>query len=105
LKDGWINKGSSFSYSERERLGIRGLIPPRRISLQQQHDRFMNHFFDEGMTPVRQYFALQSLQDRNETLYYKAVIDHIKHMAPVVYTPTGKLLFIHPWYSIFNYSN
>lgn len=89
LKDGRCNKGSGFSYAERERLGIRGLIPPRQLTIEKQHDRFMKHFVDPEMTPVRQYFSLQSLQDRNETLFYKVVIDNIKQTAPIVYTPTG----------------
>ena len=41
------------------------------------------------MTAMDKYNALASLQDRNETLYFKAVIENIKEMAPIVYTPTG----------------
>ena len=46
------------------------------------------------MTAMEKYEALASLQDRNETLYFKAIIENIKEMAPIVYTPTG--VFITP---------
>ena len=44
------------------------------------------------MTPIEKYLALVALQDRNETLFYKAVIENIREMAPIVYTPTGTIL-------------
>jgi malic enzyme len=43
------------------------------------------------MTPMDKYQALAQLQDRNETLFFKAVIENIKEMAPIVYTPTGSI--------------
>lgn len=46
-------------------------------------------FRGSQMTPMDKYQALAQLQDRNETLFFKAVIENIKEMAPIVYTPTG----------------
>mmetsp|Transcript_3328 Transcript_3328/g.5209 ORF Transcript_3328/g.5209 Transcript_3328/m.5209 type:complete len:604 (-) Transcript_3328:144-1955(-) len=88
LKDTWYNKGTAFSRSERDRLGLRGLLPPRRLTIEQQLMRFLKHFREPGMTPIEKYLALVALQDRNETLFYKAVIENIREMAPIVYTPT-----------------
>ena len=50
----------------------------------------LGHFRSPTMTPMDKYNALASLQDRNETLFFKAVVENIKEMAPIVYTPTGK---------------
>ena len=52
----------------------------------------LKHFREPGMTPIEKYLALVALQDRNETLFYKAVIENIREMAPIVYTPTGTIL-------------
>ena len=37
---------------------------------------------------VRKNLYLQDLHNRNETLYFKVLTDHIEDMAPLVYTPT-----------------
>jgi hypothetical protein len=36
LKDPWYNKGTAFHTPERDRLGLRGLLPPRRLSMEIQ---------------------------------------------------------------------
>jgi hypothetical protein len=107
LKDSWWNKGTAFSRSERDRFGLRGLLPPRKLSLAQQTARckslsplfyyrqinlilsVLDHFRNSSMSDIEKYMAISALQDRNETLFYKVLIENIKEMAPIVYTPTG----------------
>lgn len=89
LRDSWFNKGTAFSQAEKDRLGLRGLIPPRKMEMQQQLDRFLRYFRLKKDSPIDQYATLAALQDRNENLFYKAIIENIKEMAPIVYTPTG----------------
>ena len=93
MRDSWFNKGTAFSQAEKDRLGLRGLIPPRKMEMQQQLDRFLRYFRLKKDSPIDQYATLAALQDRNENLFYKAIIENIKEMAPIVYTPTGIGLF------------
>ncbi|KAK9842247.1 hypothetical protein WJX81_002558 [Elliptochloris bilobata] len=102
LHDPLHNKGTAFPSSERERLQLRGLLPPRVLSMEAQIERFMDdytygksyldpeHVKDGGVTHehVRRWKVLQELQDRNETLFYKILLDNFPEMAPIVYTPT-----------------
>eukprot|EP00878_Enallax_costatus_P010809 GHUV01011286.1.p1 GENE.GHUV01011286.1~~GHUV01011286.1.p1 ORF type:complete len:640 (+),score=175.69 GHUV01011286.1:1018-2937(+) len=102
LRDPWFNKGTSFPKWERERLGVRGLIPPRVTAMELQEHRVMAEFHKGlylippeeiatgGVTSemARRWQVLQNLQNRNETLFYKLLMDHFEEMAPIVYTPT-----------------
>jgi malate dehydrogenase (oxaloacetate-decarboxylating) len=81
------NKGSAFTYEERERFGLDGLLPPRMSSPEVQLDRAYANIVRSD-EPLQQYIALAALQDRNETLFYKIILRHLEKFAPVVYTPT-----------------
>lgn len=91
LLDPLLNKGTGFSVEERERLGIRGLIPPRTIDikscLEWQAKKIMMRYYD-CPTNIVKYSYFMSLQDRNEVLFYKCLVDNLEELAPVVYTPT-----------------
>ena len=87
LHDPSLNKGTAFTEAEREALGLRGLLPPRILSLPEQEERILRNF--EGKSsPLEQYIYLTGLQDRNETLFYRVLVDHLAVMMPVIYTPT-----------------
>ena len=99
LHDPWWNKGTSFNYCERDALGLRGLLPPCEIPFTSQIERFMKEYEsgiahvapeDETVTPenIRKWKALESLQNRNEVLFYKILLDNFEAMSPIVYTPT-----------------
>nr|CAB3454367.1 unnamed protein product [Digitaria exilis] len=101
LHDPWFNRGTAFSMTERDRLGLRGLLPPNVVSSQQQIDRFMldlkrlQKYARDGPSdtyPLAKWRILNRLHDRNETMYYKVLIDNIEEYAPVVYTPTVGLV-------------
>lgn len=87
LHDPRLNKGTAFTEAEREQLGLRGLLPPRILTLAEQEERILKNFYDKS-SPLEQYIYLTGLQDRNETLFYRILLDHLPLMMPVVYTPT-----------------
>jgi malate dehydrogenase (oxaloacetate-decarboxylating)(NADP+) len=82
-----LNKGTSFSEEERTTFGLRGLLPPRVTTLQAQMERVL-HNFEQKPNDLERYVHLISLLDRNETLFYRLLIDRIEQLLPIVYTPT-----------------
>jgi malate dehydrogenase (oxaloacetate-decarboxylating)(NADP+) len=82
-----LNKGSAFSEAEREILNLRGLLPPRVFTLEEQVKRVMGNF-RRRTDPLDKYTFLTALQNRNETLFYKIIEEHLEEMAPIIYTPT-----------------
>ncbi|KAL0339149.1 UNVERIFIED_CONTAM: NAD-dependent malic enzyme isoform, mitochondrial [Sesamum angustifolium] len=101
LHDPWFNKGTAFSMTERDRLDLRGLLPPNVMSPEQQIERFMADLKrlelsarDGPSDPynLAKWRILNRLHDRNETMYYKVLIDNIEEYAPIVYTPTVGLV-------------
>jgi malate dehydrogenase (oxaloacetate-decarboxylating) len=92
LKDDPIlNKGTCFTLDEREEFGLRGTLPPAVSTASEQEARAYNNFLKAG-DEVAQYLFLAALQDRNETLFYRLVLDHLDEMVPIIYTPTvGKV--------------
>jgi malate dehydrogenase (oxaloacetate-decarboxylating)(NADP+) len=87
LRNPALNKGTVFSERERDALGLRGLLPPHVCSAAEQEARVLENL-RRVADPLAKYIALEALQDRNETLFYRVVIDHIDEMLPIIYTPT-----------------
>lgn len=86
LRDPFTNKGTAFTAVEREALGLDGLVPPAISTMDQQLARVYENYRAK-QTPIGRYIHLASLQDRNETLFFRLVHDYIDEMMPVVYTP------------------
>jgi len=84
---GLLNKGTAFSDAERDALGLRGLLPARIFPLEQQVKRALRNLRAKN-NDLNKYIFLSALQNRNETLYYRIVLDHLEEMMPIVYTPT-----------------
>jgi malate dehydrogenase (oxaloacetate-decarboxylating)(NADP+) len=87
LQDPLLNKSTAFTEAERDAFGIRGLLPPRVFTLEDQVRRVMGNY-RRKTSELEQYVFLISLQDRNETLFYRTVLEHIDEMMPIIYTPT-----------------
>ena len=87
LRDPLLNKGTAFTEAEREALRLRGLLPPYVHTMDEQLVRVLENYRAK-QTDLDRYIHLASLQDRNETLYYRLVMDHINEMMPIIYTPT-----------------
>jgi malate dehydrogenase (oxaloacetate-decarboxylating) len=80
------NKGTAFTRRERDELDLDGLVPPAVCTIQQQMDRTYENF-QAKTSNIEKFIYLTSLEDRNETLFYRLVLEHIDEMMPIVYTP------------------
>jgi len=87
LHDPVRNKGTAYTEAERDYLGLRGLLPPRVHTPSDQELRVLTNI-REKPTDLERYLYLIALQDRNETLFYRVVMNHIEEMMPIIYTPT-----------------
>jgi malate dehydrogenase (oxaloacetate-decarboxylating)(NADP+) len=87
LQNPQLNKGTAFSDHERDVLGLRGLLPPHSCTLEDQVARVMENF-QRKTSDLERYIQLVALQDRNETLFYRVVVDNPELMLPILYTPT-----------------
>src|SRR6516162_8749897 len=87
LHDPRCNKGTAFTEAERDALKIRGLLPPRVFTQKEQQARVLGNFRRKH-SDLEKYIFMVALQDRNERLYYRTVMDHLAEMLPIIYTPT-----------------
>ena len=87
LHDPVLNKGTAFTEAERDFLGIRGLLPPGVQTLDEQVLRVMGNYHRKT-SDLEKYIFLVALQDRNQTLFYRVIMDHLEEMMPIIYTPT-----------------
>ncbi len=85
-----LNKGTAFSNEERTALNLHGLLPPQVESLKEQVGRAYRAFQRKNDDLERHIF-LRALQDTNEVLFYRLLLDHMEEMMPVVYTPVVAL--------------
>ncbi len=82
-----LNKGTCFTEAERDEFGLRGLLPATVQTVEEQLARAYNNYLQAG-DDVRRYLFLSGLHDRNETLFFRLLLDHLEEMAPIIYTPT-----------------
>ncbi|XP_042051075.1 NADP-dependent malic enzyme [Salvia splendens] len=87
LRDPHHNKGLAFTEKERDAHYLRGLLPPVVISQELQEKKLM-HSIRQYQLPLHKYMAMMELEERNERLFYKLLIDNVEELLPVVYTPT-----------------
>ncbi|HET9705182.1 MAG TPA: oxaloacetate-decarboxylating malate dehydrogenase, partial [Vicinamibacterales bacterium] len=87
IRDKRAYRSLAFTREERERYGLRGLLPYRVVDDRQLAERVMTNLRQLD-SDLDRYIALSSLQERNERLYYRIVIDHIEELLPIIYTPT-----------------
>jgi len=106
LSDPIYNKGLGFPRAERDRLSIRGLLPSQVLDVEDQEANIMREFdqgwaaraaqepedeiINSGVNPddIRKWTVLQGVHDRNQTLYYRLLMDNFSLMSPIIYTPT-----------------
>jgi malate dehydrogenase (oxaloacetate-decarboxylating) len=81
-----FNKGSAFSDAERLEFGLLGLLPPQVNTVDNQLTRRYEDYSQKNSDAER-YTYLRDLQDRNEVLFYRLLLDHIDEMMPMIYTP------------------
>lgn len=81
------NKGTAFTPEERVALDLEGLLPAHISTIEQQVERSYRNIMRKT-EPLERYIGLVALQDRNETLFYRLMVEYIEEMLPIVYTPT-----------------
>ena len=87
LHDPILNRGSAFTEEERDRFGLRGLLPPGVSTLAQQSIRNYQSI-SRKRDPMEKYIGLVALHARNQVLFFRVLLDHIEEFLPIIYTPT-----------------
>lgn len=87
LEDPIYNKGTAFTLEERHELGLQGLLPYHVSTLEEQVMRRYANFLDQP-NAISKFNFLSTLQNRNEVLFYRLVLEHVDEMVPLIYTPT-----------------
>lgn len=82
-----LNKSSAFSERERIEFNLDGLLPPRYETIEQQRERAYLQYQDCS-TAMSKHIFLRDIQDKNETLFYRLISEHLEEMMPIIYTPT-----------------
>ncbi|HYV40266.1 MAG TPA: NAD-dependent malic enzyme [Thermoanaerobaculia bacterium] len=87
LRHAMYTKSSAFNQEERRALGLEGLLPNAVSTMEQQERRVYANIMRKS-DPLERYIGLAALQDRNEHLFYRLLVDHVEEFLPIVYTPT-----------------
>lgn len=87
LRHPMYTKGTAFTQEERVSLGLEGLLP-HAVTTMEQQSRRVYASIQRKTDALEKYIGLAALQDRNEYLFYRVLIDHIQEFLPIVYTPT-----------------
>ncbi|MGR5145240.1 NAD-dependent malic enzyme [Photobacterium alginatilyticum] len=87
LENALLNKGSAFSPEERQNFSLTGLLPATIESITEQEERAYSQY-QTFKNDLDKHIYLRNIQDTNETLYYRLIVNHIEEMMPIIYTPT-----------------
>jgi malate dehydrogenase (oxaloacetate-decarboxylating) len=86
LENPILDKGTAFTESERDDLGLTGRLPSAVLTLDQQAERAYRQMKRQRDDLAKNVY-MEQLHDRNEVLYYRVLADHLTELLPVVYDP------------------
>ncbi len=81
------NQGTAFNREQRDDLRVRGMVPYRVTTLEEQANAVIEQIRAKP-SALERYIGMASLHDRNEVLFYRVLVDHVAELMPIVYTPT-----------------
>lgn len=87
LRNPWLNRGSAFTEEERDKYGLRGLLPPHVSSKEEQINRLYG-IIHQYELPIHKYITLESIHANDESLYFQLIARHVEEFLPIIYTPT-----------------
>ena len=87
LRNPWFNKSSTFTEEERDRYHLRGLLPPRVSTIEEQVNR-LEEVIASQTTPLGKYLILDGIHSSDEAAFFRLVIKNIEEYMPLIYTPT-----------------
>ncbi len=82
-----LNKGSAFTYAERQAFNLIGLLPQNVETIDEQAERAYRQY-SLCQNDLDRHITLRAIQDDNETLFFRLLEDHLEEMLPIIYTPT-----------------
>ena len=81
-----LNKDTAFTTDDRKKYKLHGLLPGKIETIEEQIARVDTEIAMKN-SDLEKHIYLRALQDRNEVLFYRYVVEHVEKIMPIIYTP------------------